>query len=150
MPEPVDVIEIAPERTHDLRRRVLRVDTPSDTVEWPGDRLPSTLHLGVERAGDLVGISTWLVVSSPDAAADSAGWQLRGMATDPTVRGLGIGRLLLLAGIGRARRAGADHVWANARCTVLPFYTEAGFEIVSDEFESADTAIAHRRILLSC
>jgi GNAT superfamily N-acetyltransferase len=88
------------------------------------------------------------VSPSPDLDSGLAGLQLRGMATDPAVRGTGVGAMLLSAGIERARRAGVDHVWANARSSVLDFYTRHGFDITSDEFESAETAIAHRRILL--
>ena len=142
------VIEITAEQTHDLRRRVLRVGTPSAEVEWPGDRLATTTHLGVVGDTGVVAIATWLVSPSPDLDSGLAGLQLRGMATDPAVRGTGVGAMLLSAGIERARRAGVDHVWANARSSVLDFYTRHGFDITSDEFESAETAIAHRRILL--
>jgi len=72
------------------------------------------------------------------------------MATDPSpaTRGVGVGALLLRAGIETARERDADHVWANARTTVLGFYTGAGFEIVSDEFMSEATDLPHHRILL--
>ena len=144
------VVELAAEQTHDLRRRVLRVDTPSTGVVWPGDALASTVHLGVVSRpdGELVAIATWLHSPSPDIDAANSGIQLRGMATDPSRRESGFGAVLLDAGLVRARESGADHVWANARSAVLGFYTSHGFEITSDEFESIDTAIVHRRILL--
>lgn len=144
--------DLAATETHDLRRRVLRVGTPSSSVEWDGDDEVDTWHLGVMIIGrdQPIAISTWLDRCSPDLLASSPGRQLRGMATDPDsrYRGHGHGLLLLHTGVERALRTGATHVWANARSDVLGFYTAHGFEVVSDEFESVDTAIAHRRILL--
>lgn len=166
----VVVAEIDASLTHDLRRRVLRVGTPSTALEWEGDDEPTTVHLGTFRtstgsgdrltddrctgvgvAGRPTAIATWLVRPSPDVTGGDApliGVQLRGMATDPTVRGRGHGARLLEAGVEWARQLGADHVWANARSPVLGFYVAHGFDIVSEEFDSADTAIPHRRILL--
>jgi len=144
------VIELSAHATHDLRRRVLRATTPESDLVWPGDDLATTLHLGVVASDDavVVAISTWLRTASPDIAGTGrVGVQLRGMATDPSVRGSGVGSLLLRAGIERAERDGADHVWANARSTVLDFYVAHGFEITSEDFLSAETAIAHRRVL---
>ena len=69
------------------------------------------------------------------------------MATDPTFRGNGLGALLLRAGLERAEQDGADHAWANARSVVLDFYLAHDFEVTSDEFLSAETAIPHCRIL---
>ncbi|MDA3033149.1 MAG: GNAT family N-acetyltransferase [Actinomycetota bacterium] len=143
---------IGADDTHDLRLRVLRDGTPSSDVEWVGDGLDTTVHLGViDASSTIVAISTWLTMPSPDVtAAGAAGVQLRGMATDPSpaTRGVGVGALLLRAGIEAARERGADHVWANARTTVLGFYTRAGFEIVSDEFRNEATDLPHHRILL--
>jgi predicted GNAT family N-acyltransferase len=142
------VIDLSAEQTHDLRRRVLRTDTPSTDVEWSGDDLDATLHLGVVEVNAIVAISTWLASPSPDLEPHHVGIQLRGMATDPAMRGHGFGATLLRAGIERAGQSGADHVWANARSAVLGFYVAHGFEITSGEFENAETAVPHRRILL--
>jgi len=146
------VVPIDAADTHDLRLRVLRDATPSSDVEWAGDELESTVHLGVcDDSNTIIAISTWLTMPSPDVTVTgAAGLQLRGMATDPSpaTRGVGVGALLLRAGIETARERDADHVWANARTTVLGFYTGAGFEIVSDEFMSEATDLPHPRILL--
>lgn len=142
------VRELTAEQTHDLRRRVLRVDTPSTDVEWPGDHDTATFHLGIVDERGTIAVATWLVAASPDLGTGHAGIQLRGMATDPDERGTGLGASVLRAGIERSARSGADHVWANARSSALEFYTRHGFEITSDEFEPAETAMPHRRILL--
>jgi predicted GNAT family N-acyltransferase len=145
-------VPIAAADTHDLRLRVLRDGVPSSAVEWPGDGLDTTLHLGViDACNTIVAISTWLAMPSPDVTeAGVAGVQLRGMATDPSpaTRGAGVGALLLSAGLDAARERNADHVWANARTAVLGFYKYAGFDIMGDEFMSEATGILHHRILL--
>ena len=142
------VIELESTQTHDLRSSVLRDGTPTSDLVWPGDDLDTTLHLGVVIGDsvDPVAISTWVRQRSPDLN-DGVGAQLRGMATDPTVRGSGLGALLLRAGLERAEQDGADHAWANARSAVLDFYLAHDFEVRGDEFLSAETAIPHRRIL---
>ncbi len=142
------VVELASSQTHDLRARVLRAGTPSSDLAWPGDDLDTTLHLGVVMGDsvDPVAISTWLLQRSPDLH-DGVGAQLRGMATDPSVRGHGLGALLLRAGLDRAEQDGADHAWANARSAVLDFYLNHDFEVTSEEFLSTETAVPHRRIL---
>ena len=142
------VVELTSAQTHVLRAGVLRAGTPSSDLVWPGDDLDSTLHLGVVIGGsaDPVAISTWLRERSPDLHS-GIGVQLRGMATDPSVRGHGLGAILLRAGLSRAEHDGVDHAWANARSTVLDFYLAHGFVVTSDEFVTADTALPHQRIL---
>lgn len=136
--------------THDLRLKVLRAGTPSTSVVWTGDELESTVHLGVllEGSDAPIAIATWLLARSPDLD-HGVGVQLRGMATDPRpdLRNRGYGSLLLDVGIDLAR-ARAEHLWANARSDVIGFYVSRGFSVVGDEFETHDTGIAHRRILL--
>ena len=149
MNEP-SVVRLIPQDTHDLRRRVLRDSDSAAHVEWPGDHLASTVHLGIIVDGSVVATSTWLWAPSPDASgADTAGLQLRGMATEPSARGLGYGQSILVSGIDHARTLAAGHVWANARVTALGFYTSHGFEVTSEEFTTADTGLAHRRIFLA-
>jgi predicted GNAT family N-acyltransferase len=142
------VVELESTQTHDLRSRVLRDGTPTSNLVWPGDDLDSTVHLGVVigDSAEPVAISTWLRQQSPDLE-NGIGAQLRGMATDPTVRGSGLGTLLLRAGLERAEQDGADHAWANARSAVLDFYLAHNFVVTSDEFLRAETAIPHHRIL---
>lgn len=142
-----DVVEITAGDTHALRRRVLRAGTPSDAVEWDGDDEPTTFHLGVRDAsGELVAISTWLVRRYPDRPAEAA-VQLRGMATDPTCRGIGIGAALLRAGVDRSAAAGATLVWARARAAALPFYVRHGFEPVGPQYTDLTTGLPHRDVV---
>ena len=105
------VIELTAAQTHPLRLDVLRRGTPNRDVAFPEDEFASTLHLGVELDGVVVGVSTWIDNSHPDLPA-SSGAQLRGMATAPHLQGHGIGGLLVETGVARMFASGHDMVWA--------------------------------------
>lgn len=141
-----EIVELRPEDTHALRRSILRDGTTSDVVEFEGDELAGTLHLGAMLDGELIAISTWLVRPHPDLA-DRVGVQLRGMATDPRRRGSGVSAALLASGIDRCRSSGADHIWARARVAALNFYLRHGFEPVGAEYIDATTGLAHCDII---
>jgi thiamine transport system ATP-binding protein len=147
--EECSIVDVTAAETHPLRAAVLRNDTPSRDVVLDGDEEPTTFHLGArDRAGRLVGVSTWLVRPVP-GRGDSRGVQLRGMATAPDVRGRGYGDALLDAGIARARAEAPDAiVWARARDTALGFYRRHGFEVVEPGYVDAVTGIPHHVIVL--
>ena len=137
------VVEITADETHELRLEVLRNDTPTAIVTFPEDDLPGTFHLGVRDADDhIVAISTW----APRAFHDEPAVQLRGMATDPQVRGQGAGAILLEDGCRRAA-ATAPLVWARARDTALAFYLHHGFVIDGEGFVDDQTLKPHHFIL---
>jgi predicted GNAT family N-acyltransferase len=60
---------------------------------------------------------------------------LRGMATDPAVRGSGVGRLLVGDGLTRVARLGGDLVWCDARAVAAGFYERMGFTVVTEPYE---------------
>ena len=144
------VVDLRPADTHDLRRRVLRASMPSAEVTFDGDDVPSTFHLGIAsetdpvtgRPGRIIAVSTWMRSPFADRPEASA-VQLRGMATEPSMQGTGLGAQLLEAGVQRARETGADLVWARARSSALPFYLAHGFVAASDEFIDATTGLPH-------
>lgn len=140
----VRVSEISADRTHALRRRVLRDDADGAIVEWDGDDDPTTAHLGVIVGGEVVAVSTWLVVPDP-LAPDRDAIQLRGMATDPSLVRRGLGRAMLDAGIQQAMAHGRDRVWANSRVAALGFYEAAGWTVTGPVFETA-IAVPHRHV----
>jgi GNAT superfamily N-acetyltransferase len=144
----VEIVELRPWETHALRRSVLRDGTASDVVEFDGDELATTFHLGVRLDGSIVAISTWLERRSSDLPAQP-GFQLRGMAVDPGHRGTGLGARLLEAGIERCRSEGAALVWARARDTALGFYECHGFEPVGSGYIDATTGLPHHDIVRS-
>ena len=141
-----EIVELQARDTHALRRTILRDGTASDVVEFDGDDLPSTVHLGVLADGRIVAVSTWLVADHPDHPTRD-GVQLRGMATAPDHRGTGISAALLAAGIDRVAAAGFELVWAHARVAALSFYVRHGFSPIGDEYVDSTTGLLHRDIL---
>lgn len=141
------IIELTPDQTHALRRRVLRTGTPSDDVRFEGD--DDALHLAAVRAEHpdaIVGVSTWMPEPFPDEPGRPA-WRLRGMATAPEVRGQGAGVALVRAGLDRASERGAELIWARARIGAVSFYEQLGFEAVGPVYVTAETGIDHRTIV---
>lgn len=142
-----EIVTLTPEETYPLRRAVLRDGTASDEVAFDGDELPTSFHLGVRLDGELVAISSWMERRYPDLP-DLVGFQLRGMATEPSLRGSGVGAALLTAGIARAGERGADVTWARARVSALSFYLRHGFETRGHEYVDLTTGLAHRDIIM--
>lgn len=142
MKEP-EIVELTPEQTHPLRLAVLRFDTPTKEVVFPEDTWPGALHLGLRVDGQLVATSSWVPREHDGAPAV----QLRGMATDRSLQGSGLGGVLLDAGCARHAAAGVSLVWANARDAALAFYLRHGFEVDGDGFIDANTQLPHHRVL---
>ena len=116
-----------------LRHRILRPTQTYEDTLYPGDDLPETVHFGAFDGDRLVGIASLYREDRPGGPAP--GWRLRGMATEPDVRGQGYGAAMLAAAVDHAAAAGGREVWCNARMVAVDFYRRAGFEVVSEEFD---------------
>jgi predicted GNAT family N-acyltransferase len=139
----VHIREISSSDTHPLRASVLRNDTPITDVDWDGDDEPSTFHLGVRLDDDtLVAISTWLERAHP-AFEGKRSMQVRGMATAPSHRNIGLGSILLESGLTLCRQRGVEIVWARARVPALRFYERHGFGAIGEQYIDPTTALPH-------
>ncbi len=127
------VDEVAPEVTYALRAAVLRPD--GGPIAWAGDEDSATFHLAARPGDRVVGVVRFSPAPCPWRADAGAPWQLRGMATDPTLRGAGVGRALIVDGLARVAARGGDLVWCDARVPAVGFYERMGFTVVSDRFE---------------
>jgi ribosomal protein S18 acetylase RimI-like enzyme len=132
----ITIEQVAAVDTYPLRAQELRQGRP---LEIDGDDAPYALHLAArlddgEIGGEIVGVVRFHPRDCPWRAAE-APWQLRGMATDPRVRGLGVGRALVAEGLSRVVQRGADLVWCDARAAAVGFYERIGFTIVTDEYD---------------
>jgi len=141
-----EVVVLAPEETHDLRRRVLRqhLTGPEADVEYPADRLPGTLHLGVRDGGEVVAIATLSREPAPGRPEVPAA-RLRGMAVDPARQGEGLGAAVVKEALRRLAAAGVELCWANARLRALGFYERLGFTPEGEVFESI--GLPHRLVV---
>jgi predicted N-acetyltransferase YhbS len=129
----VVVDEVAAELTYPLRRAILRPD--GGEVVWAGDDDPATFHLAARSGDRVVGVVRFSPAPCPWRPAARAPWQLRGMATDPTVRGTRAGRALVDDGLARLATRGADLVWCDARVGAAGFYEQMGFTAVTEPFD---------------
>ncbi|WP_369131793.1 GNAT family N-acetyltransferase [Modestobacter sp. I12A-02662] len=119
--------------TYELRAQELREGRAAEIEE---DDARYTLHLAARLdGGEIVGVVRFHPRDCPWVGAAEAPWQLRGMATDPRVRGHGAGRALVAEGLSRVAARGGDLVWCDARASAVGFYAKLGFTIVTDEYD---------------
>jgi predicted GNAT family N-acyltransferase len=139
-PGTVTIEQVDAAATYPLRAQELRQGRPLEIEE---DDAPYTLHLAARTsAGEIVGVVRFHPRDCPWREAEAA-WQLRGMATDPRVRGLGAGRALVAAGLTRVIALGGDLVWCDARAAAVGFYERIGFTAVTEEYDLRPVG-AHR------
>jgi GNAT superfamily N-acetyltransferase len=138
-----DVVEITASDTHPLRLAVLRFDTPAKEVVFPEDEWPGSWHLGLRVEGVLVGTSSWV----PRPHGERHAVQLRGMATDRSLQGTGLGGVLLEEGCRRAAAAGFPLVWARARDAALAFYLRHEFVVEGEGFIDQTTQLPHHLVV---
>jgi GNAT superfamily N-acetyltransferase len=131
----IEIRPITAEETISLRWPILRAGLPRATSIFPNDDTPTSRHFGAFLDGELVGVATIHLAPRPGVAQTEPAYQVRGMATVEKVRGSGAGRLLLLACIEEARKAGACVVWCNARIPAAGFYAKHGFVQEGEVFE---------------
>ncbi len=125
---------ISAEDTLQLRNTVLREGklTPNE-MRYPTDNAPGSFHLGYYIKGELVSIVSFHLQAYKQFKGD--GYQMRGVGTAEKYRGQGIGTRLLNFAIVHLLDQKANYIWCNGRKNALKFYQDAGFEIVSPEFE---------------
>ncbi|GAB4082671.1 GNAT family N-acetyltransferase [Modestobacter muralis] len=118
--------------TYPLRVQELRQGRPAEIDE---DDAPYTVHLAARlESGEVVGVVRFHPRDCPWREGEGS-WQLRGMATDPRVRGLGVGRALVAEGLSRVVARGAQLVWCDARGAAVGFYERIGFTSVTEEYD---------------
>ena len=126
------VRELAPEETHDLRRRV-SADGRTDlvSVRHELDDAPGAWHLGAADAGGrVVAISSLYPVPCPLRPGARPAVQLQNMAVEPALQRSGIGSAVMAEVIRRLRATDAVLLWASARDAALGFYERFGFRVI--------------------
>ncbi len=134
---------VDPEELYALRRRVLRFNDPSKVVADPRDGESTSRHYGGFVGPRLVVSASWYPSTSPiDPGVET--WQLRYMATDADVQGLGLGRTVIEVALADLRALGVAQVWANGRDTALGFYDSTGWSrLPGSEHLSPETQLPH-------
>lgn len=122
---------IKAEDTYSIRQKVLRENIPLP-VEFKGDFDQHTFHIGVFEKGELVAISSFMK-SDNELFSDSQ-YQLRGMATLESSRGIGAGRSMMQKALEILKARKVKYLWCNARVVALDFYKKMGMETVGKAF----------------
>lgn len=128
-----EIRPITAEEARKLRRAVLRPTQPPETIIYPLDDAPGTLHVGAFLGNELVGITT-VSHEPPPGEQNLAAWRMRGVAVIENARGKGIGRMMAKACLDHVIQNGGKLVWVNGRTTALKFYNALGFQTRGQEF----------------
>ena len=140
----ITVEQVEAAATYPLRAQELR---EGRSVEIEEDDAPYTLHLAARiDGGEIVGVVRFHPRDCPWRDVEGS-WQLRGMATDPRVRGLGAGLALVAEGLVRLSARAAQLVWCDARKPAVGFYEKCGFTIVTEEYDLRHVGL-HRGMLI--
>jgi predicted GNAT family N-acyltransferase len=126
----VELRQVTAETTAPLRALVLR-DGRAELLP-PGKA--SDVHLGLFEGPELV--ATGYVRRQPlpwDHTVPA--WQVRGMATVPHRRGMGLGAQVLTGLLAHVHGAGGGPVWLNARVPARSFYARAGFIVTGEPWQ---------------
>jgi GNAT superfamily N-acetyltransferase len=111
--------------TRPLRQALLRPHQRLDEVQVPGEDHPSAAWFGAIEEGEVVGTAG--VMPEDRDGLERPAWRVRAMATVSSIRGLGIGRMLLDGCVEHAVEHGAVAIWCSARVPAAGFYRGAGF-----------------------
>lgn len=143
MSESVVIIESDVNQIIDLRHAILRAGLPREEAMFVGDDLATSLHVAAVIRPRVVGCATFHLNSWYSEPA----YQLRGMATDDSVRRQGIGRRMLHFGEQELlKRNVTPQLWCNARTPAVAFYQSMGWTVVSEVFDIS-TAGPHVRMV---
>ncbi len=122
---------------------MLRGDDPDRSVTDPRDEEPTALHIAGFVGQRLVVGSSFYPTRSP-VNPELVSYQLRYMATDVDVQGLGWGAKVLEAAEDELRGLCVQQVWAYGRDTALGFYRTVGWSMVEgSEHLSAESGLPH-------
>ena len=141
------VVSVAARDLHELRRRVLRENDATKSVDEPRDAEPSSAHFAGLLDGRVVVSASFYPTPAP-IRSDLLSYQLRFMAVDADVQGRGYGARVLDVAESALAEAGAEQLWANARDTALGFYLKTRWEVIpGSEHISGETQLPHHVIV---
>lgn len=132
--EDVSVEQVPPGLTYALRQRVLRPhQTIPEMVASVGDRTGEIAFAALHN-GAVVGSAIVLPAPCPWRPEVCDAWRLRAMATEPELRGAGLGRRVLDAAVDYVRTQHGTLLWCTARVRACEFYERAGCTVHGDVY----------------
>ena len=122
-------------KTRPLRHEVLWPHRESvDVCFIDIDDRPDAIHLAAYHNDVIVGVCSLFEMHSPKLT-DNKQYRLRAMATHPSVRGKGAGRMLVEQALSIVESSGYDVLWCDAREVALGFYEQLGFERIDEWYD---------------
>ncbi len=105
-----------------------------EQCEIAPDREATTFHLAAFHGDRVVGTSTFIIDINPKFEEKNQ-YRLRAMATDPEVRGLGVGAKIIRAAEEELRKKGVKLLWCDARLIATGFYEKLNFKIKGQVYQ---------------
>lgn len=120
----LEIKEIKPSETLDLRHRILSPNKSIDSIILAED--DSGQHFGLFKDAKLIAVISLFIEN--DVA------QFRKFATETSEQNKGYGSILLNQVIEESIKNNVKNLWCNARITALCFYKKFDFEVVSEKW----------------
>ena len=124
----LEIKEIKPSETLDLRHRILSPDKFIDSIILAED--DSGQHFGLFKNAQLISVISLFIEN--DAA------QFRKFATETSEQNKGYGSILLKHIIEESLKNEVKNIWCNARISALGFYEKFDFKVVSEKWIKND------------
>lgn len=117
-----------------LRSLVLRPGQPIESTNYDRDNDENTLHFAVLKEAVALCIATFYPEQMEEISSIRA-YRLRGMATHPDYRRLGLASDLMHIAMIGLRDQGCDLLWCKARLVAIEFYESLGFVKIGPMYE---------------
>lgn len=121
----VEVKQITPEETYEMRQSVLRPNQSIEECKYDNDHSRESFHLGAFKDDKLISIASFLKENNR-FFEEMNQYHLNGMATLEEYQGLGAGSALLHEGESILKRRHARLLWCKAKYPVSNYYTRFG------------------------
>ncbi len=121
----------------ELRLNVLRTPIGLTLSIADTEHDSTDTHLAAVQGDRLLGCCLLRILPNKTA-------KMRQVAVSPSAQKSGVGRLLINHFEGLARRLGATEVILDARETAISFYSQLGYEVVSELF--TQVSVPHRKM----
>lgn len=123
---------VVAEKTHALRREVLRDGNTSADIVSEADSDERALHIGAFARGSLVGVATSHPTPPPSPIPYSAqeSVKIQGVAVTSAWRGQGIGSTMVHKLQTAWEAQNVPRFWASVRTEAMEFYRRLGFNSI--------------------
>lgn len=130
----MEVKEVSPETTYELRHTILRPHQPFEACIYDTDHDVTTFHVGAFHEGTLISVASFYEELNPKFTRKKQ-YRLRAMATLPTHRKLGAGRAVIHYAEKRIREKDIELLWCMGRTSVQGYYERLGFQPHGNVFD---------------